>query len=264
MKLRNLFKSSARIRGEELSETLNNVRYAEKLLSEEAVKAAQTRETRLLQLVADGAKLEVVDASGFTPAMEAAYKSMNKVLEAIIAAGGDLSAKSTERSMIPGLNALMWAAYAGNAQGVEALVAAKADVKAQGYNNKTALHFAARTNLETVTTLVLAGADINAVSGDGRTPLFEAVLKNDNVKIVQFLLDKGASLEAKDAWSGWTILDAAQHHGGPNNPVAKLIREAIAKRDAAARGVTPAPVETPVAQPAAKPVAAPPAPKPAA
>lgn len=263
MKLSNLFKSRARIRGEELSQTLGNIPTHEKLLSEEAVKAAANREVRLLQLVTDGAKLEIVDSSGFTPAMETAYKGLNKVLEAIIAAGGDLTAVSTERSMIPGLTPLMWAAYAGNANGVEALLAAKVDVNAKGRNDKTALHFAARTNPETVAILLKAKADVNAVSGDGRTPLFEAVLNPDNVKNVQLLLNAGATLDAKDAWSGWTILDAATKHGGPNNPVAKLIREAIAKRDAAVKPVVaPAPVEAPVtvpAAPVAKPVAAAPA-----
>jgi hypothetical protein len=48
---------------------------------------------------------------------------------------------------------------------------------------------------------------------------------------------------------------AATAHGGKDNPVAKLLREEIAKRAAPVTAPVPAPVATPAAAPPPKPSA---------
>jgi ankyrin repeat protein len=57
--------------------------------------------------------------------------------------------------------------------------------------------------------LVGKGADVNAQSATGATPLFWAVMRDQKDDAV-FLLDHGANVNAATAW-GDTILDMALH-----------------------------------------------------
>ena len=67
-----------------------------------------------------------------------------------------------------------------------------ADPNKHNDDNATALMWAAR-NLEKTRLLVTHGADVNARSDDHRTPLMIAARRPGAVKIVKFLLDKGAN-----------------------------------------------------------------------
>jgi ankyrin repeat protein len=69
----------------------------------------------------------------------------------------------------------------------------------------TALHFAVRQgSLESVATLVAAGADVNEQSVDGSSPLLAAV-QNGFYEIGSFLIDHGAQVNLANA-KGWTPL----------------------------------------------------------
>lgn len=65
-------------------------------------------------------------------------------------------------------------------------------------NGWSALHHAAHTgDLGSAIALVEGGSKINALSNQQRTPLHLAASMN-HVEVVQYLLDKGADLEAPD------------------------------------------------------------------
>lgn len=58
--------------------------------------------------------------------------------------------------------------------------------------------------------LIAAGADINDVDGDGRTPLMHAVLDSDpDPFFVRGLLENGAAPDAADGLQHWTALHFA-------------------------------------------------------
>jgi Ankyrin repeats (3 copies)/Domain of unknown function (DUF3471) len=70
---------------------------------------------------------------------------------------------------------------------------------------------ARKSNVEVVKTLLAKGADVNAKSPYGQTPLFFACDRG-NIEIVKMLLDKGADLNVKDTFYNSTALTwAAQN-----------------------------------------------------
>jgi ankyrin repeat protein len=79
--------------------------------------------------------------------------------------------------------------------------------------------------LEAAQITIANGADVNAADKDGDTALHAAVQRRLN-SVVQLLVEKGASLDAKNQ-KGQTPLAIAAAAGGPNqpNPTADLLRK---------------------------------------
>ena len=80
---------------------------------------------------------------------------------------------------------------------------------AQEFNRfgDTALHEAAKTNnLSLVQELVEQGAVVDARNMHGVTPLMLATRRNSNPRLVQFHLDNGAEINARDNSGGITPL----------------------------------------------------------
>ncbi len=110
---------------------------------------------------------------------------------------------------------------AGDVPAMRLLLAAGADPKATTDDQTTALILAAgfghnpdgsrvqeASALEAVKLLVELGVDINATNDMDSTALHGAASRGAN-SIVQFLVDKGADLEAKNA-RGWTAMTYAE------------------------------------------------------
>jgi len=126
----------------------------------------------------------------------------------------DINANSGEGEWTPVLSA----AYKGDVQSLKFLIAnskGNLDVEmvqkeAKGYH---ALHFAAASKdnaVELLTTLLDAGADINALNDNGQTALHLAVFWN-NPDAVKLLIDRGADRSIKNK-SGRTAEQLAIHY----------------------------------------------------
>ena len=125
------------------------------------------------------------------------------------------------RAPLIGGTPFVFAAMAGDVPAMRLLLAAGADPKATTDDETTALILAAgfgynpdggrvqeANALEAVKLLVELGVDVNATNDMDSTALHGAASRGAN-SIIQFLVDKGADLEAKNA-RGWTAMTYAE------------------------------------------------------
>ena len=153
-------------------------------------------------LLAAGADPNLASPAGETPLMVA---SRTGVLESVAAllrhgAGAGVDAREGWR----GQTALMWAAAENHAGVVTLLVAAGADVNARSDEGFTPLAFGVRAGHgETAGALLDAGADVNLALPDGSSPLHLAVI-NARYDLALRLLERGA--DAAASGPGWTPL----------------------------------------------------------
>jgi ankyrin repeat protein len=116
--------------------------------------------------------------------------------------------------IVPGSATLLhyFALLAKNTEFVEALIAAGANKEAKTKNGQTPLHWAAQ-DVQTKTTLALinAGADIETKDNSGSTPLHLAA-QLGKTATVNSLIERGAKIEAKNN-SGSTPLHLAAQLG---------------------------------------------------
>jgi ankyrin repeat protein len=106
-----------------------------------------------------------------------------------------------------GSTTLMHAAYAGTLEMMTALIDAGADVDAANDRRATALHWAI-TDPAKVRLLLLKGANVNAKTVDGRTPLHLAATLPSGTPVVEMLIEAGADLNAR------SIIGATPLHTG--------------------------------------------------
>ena len=164
---------------------------------------------------------------GETPLMMAARTGKLDAVRVLIERGAKVNAAESFR----GTNALMWAAEQGHTDVVKLLldkgaainsasavirpirrnglgfarVAPGAEPNGDPMGGLTALLFAVRQgSLETVRTLVAAGANVTQAAVDESSPLLVAV-QNGNYEIGRFLIDHGANVNQANS-KGWTPL----------------------------------------------------------
>ncbi len=97
-----------------------------------------------------------------------------------------------------GTTPLMYSAAVGSAGAMSLLIQSGADVNSKNDFDATALMWCT-TNLEKVRMLVEKGANVNARSKPGRTPLLIAAASDNSHEVVDYLLGHGADVAAKDA-----------------------------------------------------------------
>jgi ankyrin repeat protein len=100
----------------------------------------------------------------------------------------------------------------GTPQQIQAAIDLGEDVNARDkFLGWTALMYAARFNKnpEVITTLLKAGADVNAKDTDGWTALMWAAWKNQDIRVITKLLKAGADVKAESN-EGKTAFDYAQ------------------------------------------------------
>jgi ankyrin repeat protein/cytochrome c5 len=198
-------------------------RYGITPLNLAATNASAPMADRLLKA---GANPNAVAAEGETVLMTAARTGNPAVVKALLDHGATVNVKDTWK----GQTALMWAAAETHPAVVKLLTEHGADVNARsiawdfkdtkGTNGNanvyypkgglTPLLFAVRQgDLESVKTLVNAGADVNATDPVKISPLVVAI-NNAQYNIAGFLLEKGADPNIADS-TGKTALYAAVH-----------------------------------------------------
>src|SRR5262249_13344374 len=181
--------------------------------------------TMLSRLIRSGADPNApLTPAGDTPLMLAARTGKADAIRALLESGATVNAVETWG----GTTALMWAVSEGHVDAARLLIAAGADVNAQSYyvaaaNGRgfegrtpvstrtdpkveesasgwlTPLMFAAREGrLDLARLLVAAGADVNAVAGDGKTALAVAIF-DGNYAVASFLVDSKADVNKADA-----------------------------------------------------------------
>jgi ankyrin repeat protein len=159
-----------------------------------------------------------------TALMVAARTGKTDAIRLLLEAGADINAQE----IWGGTTALMWAVAEGHAEAARLLASAGADVNARshyvaaangrGFEGRTPsasrteekveefasgwltpLMFAARDGgLELARILVSAGAEVDAVAGDGKTALALAIF-NGNYDVASFLVDHKADVNKADA-----------------------------------------------------------------
>jgi ankyrin repeat protein len=107
--------------------------------------------------------------------------------------GADPNAKDAE-----GWPALVQAALYGNEMTIELLLERGADPKAATPDGLTALHVAAG-DLGKARDLIAHGADVNAKTKAGRTPLLIAARQDGAYPVVKLLIEKGADIKVLDS-----------------------------------------------------------------
>jgi len=149
------------------------------------------------------------------------------IIEMALAAGADPNAQLSapplenyrggfpDRAMGAGTTALMRAARSLDVEAIRLLLAAGADPNLTQANGTHVLFFlagardekdAARVE-EVFGLLVGAGADVNAATAQGETPLHRAA-RQGNAKLAALLVEHGARIDARDG-AGRTALDVA-------------------------------------------------------
>jgi ankyrin repeat protein len=149
------------------------------------------------------------DSEGNTPLHIAARYGQLEAAQALVAAGADVNIKNTEAPFLPGD---LWDVVgSSNHKDPVTLLQVHGVNAADNKNGYTPLDMAAFSvhYMPMVKFLIDKGADVNAKSAAGATPLFWAVLRQQKDE-VQYLVDHGADVNAADAY-GDTILDMILH-----------------------------------------------------
>ena len=162
-------------------------------------------------LLANGANIRARDAAGNTPLHEAAYclevKPKKDLLELLIAKGADVQARNKAGqtplhrvSMIRRQNKPLELA-------AEILLAHGAEIDTKDKNGNTPIHFAIKNgHVKLIDFLLSKGAIIS--KDDNLLPDEGASLQaawNNRADVLKVLLDYGANVNAEDHW-GWSLL----------------------------------------------------------
>jgi len=187
-----------------------------------AINGSAAMVDRLLKAGADANA--ALTPAGDTAVMMAARTGAAGAIRVLMEAGANVNAKETWG----GTTALMWAVSENHAEAARLLIGGGADVNARsnyvaaangrGFEGRTPvanrndpkveefasgwltpLMLAAREgNVDMARILVDAGADVNAVAGDGKTALALSIF-NGNYDVASFLVDRKADVNKADA-----------------------------------------------------------------
>jgi ankyrin repeat protein len=200
--------------------------------------AVKVGEARMVKMLLDaGSGTEGANEDGQTALMLAIKNGDLPLVQMLVNAGANVNAVEKVQDQTP----LMWAAAANRnaAEMVKLLLAKEANLKARAkftdwpsqitsepraqyhaYGGLTALMYAARGGCYgCVEAMVAAGADVNAPSPEGVTPLMIA-LDNSHNDVAKFLIDHGANPNLWDVYGRTALYIAVDKKAGPAVPAA--------------------------------------------
>ena len=171
--------------------------------------ACASKEDPKITAAKNAAKFELRDGniSFSKPAfMDAAKNGNIKAMQLFLDAGMDVNAKDNG-------TALTYAVYANNIKSVKFLIEHHADVNESSYWG-TPLGVASYKDFYDIAELLIHnGANVNEVSRNGMTPLFNAVLLTGKKDIVKLLLENGADPNFEQTNTKETALTLAAGKG---------------------------------------------------
>ena len=176
-------------------------------------------------LVEAGADIHATDNGGRTALHWALWWDNPAVVSQLIEFGSDIAAQDDSGHVAnptdcARLNTATFFHIAGP-EVVAACIEAGADVNARSRGGATPLHFAAAgaSDPAVVVLLVQTGADVNARDQRNYTPLHRAAGMNDNPGMITALLDAGAELEAwaKGFYIDWGWEETPLHEAAGRN-----------------------------------------------
>jgi len=161
-------------------------------------------------LISKGANVNAKNVYDYTPLFFAFWENDKDTIELLISKGADVNAEDKD-----GRTPYYWAVMQGRKDMAEFLLA-------KGATPVSSIHLASRAgDLAMVKSLIREGADVNAKDKAGQTPLFWAVLA-DNNDVAKFIIAKGADVNAKDIL-GHTPLNFVVYSRGKKDMVELLI-----------------------------------------
>ena len=189
--------------------------------------AARARDPALVSvLLKAGGDVHAGDHWGETPLHSAAAKGSAGVVRALLDAGSDPNAREAGFSVDYGWS---WtplhlaAASNPDPEVVASLLEAGADLNAISGEGMFPLHHATANQNPAVAALLLdAGADVNALSRTRRTPLHEAAANASNPAVIELLVAAGTDVNARDS-NGHTPLHTAAWYNDAAETVNALI-----------------------------------------
>ena len=166
-----------------------------------------------IQYIADlDANVNARNRNGESALFVAVQKNNREAGELLLSRNADIFAANTQN-----ISPLRLSLESQN--GSQEWLVNSATIRARDGSGNSVLHYASEWNLpnSVMSFLIQKGADINAVNGNGETPLFSAA-KADNPDSIDLLVKSGASLNARDnlgssplhAAVRWDSLEAAE------------------------------------------------------
>ncbi|KAL3155408.1 hypothetical protein ABBQ38_010964 [Trebouxia sp. C0009 RCD-2024] len=227
-----LLSHGARVDAADSQETLLHIVCSQVLLGTFKMDAC----LRIVQVaLAHGTNVNAQDAQGVSPLMTAALCSTPELVQHLLSGGADASIKDAtgttalhlavmDLHVLVGMGAVtlkqQWCGH-GCIETVEALVVHGADVNAESDAGHTPLHIAVWTSIDRVSILLQHGAKVNVQDSQGSVapPLVQAVYFSTSTDRAEILLKHGADV------FGWD--DEACPHNNmllSNTPVTTIIR----------------------------------------
>jgi len=164
----------------------------------DAARKGDAKKVKVL-LASDPKLVNDRDNNGDTPLHAAALHNQFAVVQELLDAGADVNAKNGYGAFTPqDLGSIL---TSNNHKDPVSLLTVHGIDQSDMKNGYTPLHLAefAVGHKKMAELLISKGADVNARSASGATPLFFAVLR-DQKDDVQLLLDKGANVNTPDAY----------------------------------------------------------------
>lgn len=149
-------------------------------------------------------EIDRTDINGRTALSWAARKDNLRAVELLLKCGADVN-----KSDLENLTPLAYASQASNSLCARMLLTAGANVSTPNKFGRQPIHLASesRQSTEVVKELVHWGADTNAKTLRGITPLHSAA-KMGNMETIDFLLSNGGELNAPDAYGVTPVMNA--------------------------------------------------------